>query len=99
VTKSDQPTTIAGRYQVTGLIGTFGDRGPCDAPDATRYPGGCTCIVCARCGNHTGNSNQGHYWAHCKVTKTKREFHLCCPGDCELEAVTTITGATSGDGA
>lgn len=45
----------------------------------------CRCVVCAHCGKHTGNSNQGHYWAYCKVTKTKRDFHFCCPDNCELE--------------
>lgn len=46
----------------------------------------CRCIICARCGQHTGNNNQGHYWSSCKVTKTVREFHFCCPDDCQLEA-------------
>ena len=45
----------------------------------------CRCLVCARCGKHTGNSMQGHYWAICKVTKTLREFHFCCEDSCELE--------------
>ncbi len=45
----------------------------------------CRCLICARCQNHTGNANQGHYWAYCKVTRTTREFHFCCDGDCELE--------------
>lgn len=48
----------------------------------------CRCLVCARCGHHTGNTSQGHYWALCSVTRTVREFHFCCPGDCELEATT-----------
>ena len=44
----------------------------CDAehPGAYHMPDGslaCRCIVCPRCGHHTGNSHQGHYWAHCKV--------------------------------
>lgn len=47
----------------------------------------CRCLVCARCGKHTGNSTQGHYWGFCSVTKTVREPHFCCPGDCELRAV------------
>jgi hypothetical protein len=46
---------------------------------------GCRCVVCGRCKNHTGNSHQGHYWKYCKVTNTMREFHFCCPEDCELE--------------
>lgn len=79
---------IGGRWEVQGLIGTFDDGSPCDAPDGGSYypDGGCRCIVCGRCGHHTGNSTQGHYWAFCKVTKTRRDFHQCCPGDCELEA-------------
>ena len=45
----------------------------CDAGAAAsvyREPGGtivCRCVVCSRCGHHTGNSHQGHYWAFCKV--------------------------------
>ena len=27
----------------------------------------CRCVVCARCGQHTGNSSQGHWWSVCKV--------------------------------
>lgn len=66
----------------------------CDAPNAGYADGHCRCIVCARCGRHTGNGNQGHYWAHCKVTRTVREFHFCCPGDCELGPVplAVVTG-------
>lgn len=79
-------TEIAGRYVVTGHVGTFGGNSPCDHPSASRIGDRCRCIVCSRCGRHTGNAHQGHYWAHCKVTKTRREFHLCCPdGNCELE--------------
>lgn len=47
----------------------------------------CRCLVCSRCKRHTGNNNQGHYWAHCSATGTVREFHFCCPGDCQLETV------------
>ncbi len=46
----------------------------------------CRCTVCARCQQHTGNAHQGHLWSLCKVTGTLRTPHLCCPGDCELEA-------------
>jgi hypothetical protein len=61
--------------------------GDCDAPNRPMYiDGSCRCLVCARCKHHTGNSNQGHWWGYCKVTKTVRAFHFCCPGDCELEA-------------
>lgn len=42
-------------------------------------------MVCCRCHQHTGDNNQGHAWRFCKVTKTTREFHFCCPDDCELE--------------
>lgn len=27
----------------------------------------CRCIVCGRCGHHTGNNTQGHFWKHCSV--------------------------------
>jgi hypothetical protein len=47
--------------------------------------GGCRCMECGRCGRHTGNSTQGHFWAQCRVTETLRDFHFCCPGACELE--------------
>jgi hypothetical protein len=63
----------------------------CDAPRGASYlnvltgESFCRCIVCSRCGHHTGNSNQGHYWGVCKVAKTKRELHFCCPDNCELE--------------
>lgn len=60
-------------------------RDECDAPNAPSYlDGTCRCLVCARCGHHTGNSTQGHYWSFCKVTRTMREHHFCCPDDCEL---------------
>lgn len=42
-------------------------------------------MLCARCGQHTGNNHQGHYWALCSVTRSIRDFHFCCPDDCELE--------------
>lgn len=42
--------------------------------------------VCGRCGEPTGNTVQGHYWSWCRVTQTYRQYHLCCPGNCELEA-------------
>lgn len=52
--------------------------------------GRCRCLVCARCGHHTGNATQGHYWSACSVTGTIREPHFCCPDKehgCELEPV------------
>lgn len=68
----------------------------CDAPSPSVYVHSydgfgapiyrCNCLVCGRCNKHTGNSNQGHYWSWCKVTRSLREFHFCCPGNCELEA-------------
>ena len=59
----------------------------------------CRCIVCARCDHHTGNSTQGHFWKFCRVQakfhenhkrsilfcdKCEPEYHLCCPGNCEI---------------
>lgn len=43
-------------------------------------------MECGRCHKPTGNNSQGHYWAFCKVTRTIREHHFCCPDDCALEA-------------
>ena len=51
-------------------------------------------MLCGRCQQHTGNNHQGHYWGLCKVWLAQgknfkdavREFHFCCPGDCELES-------------
>ena len=60
----------------------------CDAPNqasAIYIDGTCRCLICARCGHHTGNSTQGHWWRLCSVTHSARDFHFCCPGDCELE--------------
>lgn len=45
----------------------------------------CRCVVCARCGRHTGNTSQGHYWAVCKKRQGWQRHHFCCPGDCELD--------------
>lgn len=67
---------------------------PCDAAEWGGHPtwdgrtGRCTCTVCPRCGHHTGNGHQGHYWGYCQATKTVREFHMCCIDPafgCELE--------------
>lgn len=44
----------------------------------------CRHVTCGRCGQHTNNSSQGHYWATCKVDLHEARFHFCCPGDCEL---------------
>lgn len=47
-------------------------------------------MACARCRNRTGNNTQGHYWSYCaRVRGTrfldgKKQFHFCCPDDCEL---------------
>ena len=58
----------------------------CDSPTpASRIGDLCRCIVCARCGHHTGNSHQGHFWSFCSVTGETRSPHMCCPGNCELE--------------
>lgn len=45
----------------------------------------CRCLVCARCGHHTGNNTQGHYWKFCRRQLKSTKFHFCCPNDCELE--------------
>lgn len=45
---------------------------------------GCRCMVCARCGRHTGNTTQGHYWRMCTRSGQLEEFHFCCPDNCEL---------------
>lgn len=47
-------------------------------------------MTCARCEQQTNNNSQGHYWKFCKVTRTLREFHFCCPGDCELDATEKV---------
>lgn len=49
------------------------------------YVGTCRCMWCSLCGQLTENRNKGHFWASCKVTKTDRDFHFCCPDDCQLE--------------
>ena len=85
---------IGGRWVIQGLIGEASDPAvPCDAAEYGGFPsidstGQCTCVVCARCGHHTGNGHQGHYWGFCQVTRTVRESHFCCPGPdgCSLEA-------------
>lgn len=62
----------------------------CDFPGGSAavsmVDGRCRCTVCPHCGHHTGNAHQGHYFTWCRVTQTDREFHFCCPGDCELAA-------------
>lgn len=50
-------------------------------------------MTCARCERTTSNNQQGHYWAWCSVTRTVREFHFCCPGDCALEAPSAVEGS------
>lgn len=78
-------TGASGKQYVIGrLIGSQEDT-PCDAETPTMLDGRCRCIVCPRCDHHTGNAHQGHHWSYCTVTGTTREFHFCCPGDCELE--------------
>jgi len=42
-------------------------------------------LICARCQQNTGNTNQGHYWSFCSLTGKLRDFHFCCPGDCALK--------------
>lgn len=47
-------------------------------------------MICGHCNQETGNENQGHYWALCKVTRTDRGHHFCCPGRCELEEMAAL---------
>jgi hypothetical protein len=55
-------------------------------PEVLRDRSGiCRHLTCSRCKQHTDNNTQGHYWAYCKITKTMRDFHFCCPDDCELQ--------------
>jgi len=65
----------------------FFTRSHCGHPSAAFDPrtGDCNCLVCARCGRHTGNTVQGHYWAYCTAGQCMRRFHFCCPGNCALE--------------
>lgn len=56
---------------------------PCPNPGVD---GTCRHLTCGRCRQHTDNSTQGHYWSYCKDTNTDREFHFCCPDNCELGA-------------
>lgn len=44
----------------------------------------CTCFVCGECDQHTGTTSHGHYSSYCKVTRSMRDPHFCCPGKCEL---------------
>ncbi len=46
----------------------------------------CRCVICVRCGRHTGNTTQGHFWGWCRAASALRAHHFCCPDDCELEA-------------
>jgi hypothetical protein len=53
----------------------------CDAEAPSSYvmPDGttaCRCVVCPRCGHHTGNSHQGHYWLACKVLSERLRAEL-----------------------
>lgn len=56
-----------------------------DTPASHDGQGGCMCLKCSRCERHTGNGNQGHYWAYCSAARETRPHHFCCPGQCELE--------------
>lgn len=84
---------VAGRYELGERIGSFAVPGACDAEGATYLIAieegepvqRCRCIVCGRCGRHTGNSTQGHYWGWCKMRRAMAEFHFCCPGACSLD--------------
>jgi hypothetical protein len=72
---------IAGRYLITGEIGTE-NGSACDYEGgATVYQDGtCRCLVCARCGHHTGNAHQGHWWKACKVLAGRVQASLA-PGE------------------
>jgi hypothetical protein len=77
-----------GAFQVNASASASAGLSKADVPadcDEPNIDGVCRHLTCGRCKQHTGDSHQGHYWAWCKVTKTTREFHFCCPGDCELE--------------
>ena len=55
---------------VIGLAPVPGSACDAEAPGVYHMPDGttaCRCVVCPRCGHHTGNSHQGHYWAFCTV--------------------------------
>jgi len=43
-------------------------------------------MICARCGEHTGDNHQGHASNFCKkVGRMADEWHFCCPSlPCEL---------------
>ena len=80
---------MRGRW--TWDVGRMSESVPgCDAPTATRMTLSdgsvvCRCVLCARCGRHTGNANQGHYGSWCRKTMRFEGFHFCCPDDCDLE--------------
>jgi hypothetical protein len=86
---------LGGRYELGEPVGVEATQvGECDAEGASRYVAEvvdgvpryvCRCLVCSRCGRHTGNTTQGHWWAWCKATREMREFHFCCPDRCELD--------------
>jgi hypothetical protein len=40
-------------------------------------------MKCGQCNQYTGNSNQGHYWKYCQVTRRMETFHFCCPDACD----------------
>lgn len=57
--ESDEPGRVecdAAEFGAAATLLVIGDPGS-----------GCRCIVCGRCGHHTGNAHQGHYWRLCKV--------------------------------
>lgn len=89
---------VAGRYELGEQVGSVGGPGACDAGGASYVilvvdgepVQRCRCIVCGRCGRHTGNATQGHYWAWCKVRRGVVDFHFCCPGSCSLDIVLAV---------
>jgi len=61
-------------------------RGECDAhlfghmASIDTRTGQCRCLVCARCGHHTGNAHQGHWWKACDVLAGRVRASLA-PGE------------------
>jgi hypothetical protein len=78
-TREPLPCSSASRY---GSVYLAEQASLCECPECRA---GRT-MLCGRCNKDTYNNTQGHYWSFCNVTQTVREFHFCCPGDCELEA-------------
>lgn len=77
-------------------------QGECDAAEfgaaATFLPGGtCRCIVCPRCGHHTGNAHQGHFWGLCKVLLGRARDSLPPGETLSLDELLTPEDAVTAD--